>query len=228
MNVWWQHHTVTLSFSNYLLFFLFSQSLFRSCFHSGSVNIIILFVSPVFHWLLTMLCVCVCDTQTPIHIECSPSPFTLCSFTSFYVSTDWRFAHVLLSLLVFPFTLPLPHVPLILLLITSFRTRTNLHTISFLPVLSIPFDVYSFQMKMWIIYLLHTWKVFLKPNPIACSWAARSSYSAQHGTLHHNMPIHSTGQIIIHMIVCVSVLLRTRIHLMDARGGTHTQERTEM
>lgn len=51
-------------------FFLFSQSPSLSCFHSGSVNIIILFVSPVFHWLLTMLCVCVCavwHTNTYTH-----------------------------------------------------------------------------------------------------------------------------------------------------------------
>lgn len=186
---WWSEneclvtasHRVALFFQLFALFFsIFSISLslsllfsHRECQHYNFVRIASFSLTS--YYVVRMS---VAQKHLYIHWIRTLS-FTLCSFTSFYVSTDWRFANVLLSLLVFAFTLPLPHLPLISLLITSFRTRTNLHTISFLPVPLIPFDVYSFEMKMWIIYLSHTWKVFLKPTPSLVP-EQRSSYSALH------------------------------------------------
>lgn len=56
-------------------------------------------------------------------------------------------------------------------------TRTHANTQFYLGPVS-P-NVYSFQMKLWTIYLLHTWKVFLNPAPSVC-FCLKRDFLASH------------------------------------------------
>lgn len=231
MNVWWQHRTVTLFFQLFALFFLFSQSCSLSFYLPPSLSLRECqhynFIRVASFSLASYYAVCVFDKRT--HTQANTSilnaltlSFTRCSFTSFYVSTDWCFAYVLLSLLVFPHSF-LRHCVFFFfapVLITSFQMRTSRAQI-YTQFHSCPNSIRCLFISNENVNHLpfaHL-KSFLEANPIACTIEKRDLLLLRLCcSAHFTILCHSFNRTNNYSYGCVLL----RIHLMDARGGTHT------